>query len=72
MCDTTPPSTDTDALLTRCTTARIVYSDALDALLFESVVLVPLFSEDEEADEDDDEEEEEDDDDEEESLPLRA
>ena len=48
-------STDTEALLTRCTTARIAYSVALDALLFESAVLVLLFSEDAEADEDDEE-----------------
>ena len=74
MRDTTSPFIDTEALLTRWTTARIVYSDALDALLFESADFESLFFSPEEvvADDDDDEEDGEAEEDDEASMPFRA
>ena len=73
MRDTTSPSIDTEALLTRWTTARIVYSDAVEALLFESAVLVLVFSEDDDEDDEEEEDEEEGEEDDDESLtPFRA
>lgn len=72
MRDATSPSMATEALLTRWTTARIVYSDALDALLFESAVLVLLFSEEAADDDDDEEDEEEEEEDDESLMPFRA